>query len=60
MIERLARIWPEVNPVTRGMLHYRSLRAEAQAAAAAASGASASPAVRSQPGSGGANPAHAA
>jgi hypothetical protein len=32
MIARLARIWPEVNPVTRGMLHYRSLQAAAESA----------------------------
>lgn len=38
MIARLARIWPEVNPVTRGMLHYRTLQAQSANPAAAREG----------------------
>jgi len=45
MIQRLARIWPQVNPVTRGMLHYRSLRAAVEPIATA-SGTSAGQAAR--------------
>ena len=46
MVERLERIWPQVNPVTRGMLHYRTLQRAAAPVAAAGGCSTASQGAR--------------